>query len=867
MRPTDTTLPIEALRPAFDEALAAGPVVVSAPTGSGKSTRVPTWCLGSEASRVLVVEPRRVACRSLAQRVAELEEAELGCAVGYHVRDDHRAGDDTRILFATPGIVLRRFGEIDDGGWDTVVLDELHERGLETDLILALLTHRLRSGSDPPRLVVMSATLAGDRVAEHVGGHHVEGEGRAYPVEVRYLGAAGGAGGDARGGRASTRHRSPLLPVPHGLEGRVVRALGEARDLDGDVLVFLPGKGEIRSCAAAVRSAGHLGDLDVVELHGGLSLGQQNRAFVTGGRRKVVLATNVAETSVTIPGIGVVIDSGLVRQTRWYRDRGFLTLVPIAEDSATQRTGRAGRTGPGVALRLWDEAAQLAPRTPPEIHRESLTPLMLAAAACGQTVKELPFLDPPKEEAVARARDELKGLGALDGDERITERGEKLFGLPLDPALGRLLVEAAAGATSADGDAEGDLDKAREVLEDVVDLVSGLSAGGPPPRAPAEAVEAQPARGGNPAEDPLRCDAVALLAAVRGSAQAGAGGSGSGGRGTSEALRVSRRLREAFGLPRRLPPADRSIDRRALAGVILAANPRAVHVARRRGRRVAWAAGGPELVLARESAVATGPGPDPTAGIEAVAVLDTHAVGSGFQDMLLLATCAMPMPLAWLREAGLGEDRLGQPKIDKRHRRIVARVRREWAGRLLEEREEVPRGALARRALAELFLEGRVFPEALEESRRRLQAAALARGLTEAASLPGVTGGGVDTTGWDGLLEEIHPGGVPELKAWVEARIADLGVESGADLALLSADDLTAPELPWQIASALERDFPLRLELPDATYELEYVPGRREVTLVKVSGTRKDPPSLAFLPRLPGFTVKVRHGDMLRTLR
>ena len=854
----NSTLPIEALRPAFEAALAAGPVVVSAPTGSGKSTRVPTWCLPSDTSRVLVVEPRRVACRSLAQRVAELEGGKLGGTVGYHVRDDHRAGDDTRILFATPGIVLRRFGEIDDGAWDTVVLDELHERGLETDLILALLTRRLRSSArtaaGAPHLVVMSATLAGDQVAEHVGGRHVEGEGRAYPVAVRHLGTGGG-------------QRASLLPDPGGLEGRVVRALAEARDLAGDVLVFLPGKGEIRGCAAAVRSAGHLGDLEVVELHGGLSLGQQNRAFARGKRRKVVLATNVAETSVTIPGIGVVIDSGLVRQTRWYRDRGFLSLVPIAEDSATQRTGRAGRTAPGVALRLWDEAAQLAPRTPPEIHRESLTPLLLAAAACGERVEELPFLDPPKEEAVAHARDELEGLGALDGEGRITERGEKLFGLPLDPALGRLLVEAAA----EDGaDAAGD-GKAREVLEDVVDLVSGLATGGPPPRAPAKAVEAQSARGGNPAEDPERCDAVALLVAVRGSAQAGAGGSVHGGRGASEALTVSRRLREAFGLPRRLPPADRPIDRRALARIVLAANPRAVHVARRRGRRVSWAAGGPELVLARESAVASGPGaghqPDPTAGIEAIAVLDTHAVGSGFRDMLLLATCAMPLPLAWLREAGLGEDRLGQPKIDKGRKRIVATVRREWAGRLLDEREEVPRGDLARGALVKLFLEGRVFPQALEESRRRLQAAALARGLAEAASLPGMATGGVDTTGWDELLEEIHPGGVPELEGWVEARVADLGVESGADLALLSAADLTAPELPWQVASALERDYPLRLELPDATYEMDYAVGRREVTLVKVSGTRKGPPSLAFLPRLPGFKVKVRHGEMLRTLR
>lgn len=822
--PRSPALPIEPLRPAVLQALEDGAVVVSAPTGSGKSTRVPVWCRGDGGERrVLVVEPRRVACRSLAQRVAQLEGEELGRGVGYHVRDDRRAGDDTHLLYATPGIVLRLFDRL--GDWDTVILDEFHERGLETDLLLALLAARRTAGAQDRGLLVMSATLAGDRLAAHLDGRHLEGEGRAHPVEVRHL-AAGG------------RKGATLLPDADGLEARVVAALREARELPGDVLVFLPGKGEIAACRGALDGAAGVGDVEVLELHGGLTLDQQSRAFRTGGRRKVVLATNVAETSVTLPGIGVVVDSGLVRQTRWYRDRGFLSLVPIAADSAEQRKGRAGRTRPGVCFRLWGEAAQLRPRTPPEVHRETLTPLVLAAAALGERLEDLPFLDPPKEEAVAAARDELSALGALDGDGLLTERGRRIFGLPLDAALGRLLIEAQDGP--------------RELLEDVVDLVSALAVDRPLPAPPRRVMDAHAVpKASEPALDPAHCDAVTTLATVRAAARGGAGG-----RALAEALSTARRLRRAFDLPVELPEPERRVERRALARVVLAADPRTVHVARRRGRRTAWAAGGPELVLARESAAAG------VEGIEAVAVLATHAVGSGFRKMTLLATCALPLPLRWLEQEGFGEERLGAPKV--RSGRIVARVERVWAGRVLGEEERTPRGELAREALVELFLEGRVFAEARRTAEERLNAARLALGLARNRE--------ARTAGWEARISEPYADrgfadAVPELEAWSRRRVDELGVESGDDLALLSGDDLLPPALPYDVDHVLAGEFPLTLELPDATYALQYEPARRRVTLVKTSGSRSEPPPLAFLPRLGGFQVRVRHGQMLRTVR
>ncbi|TNF24256.1 MAG: ATP-dependent RNA helicase, partial [Deltaproteobacteria bacterium] len=376
--PAPTELPIDALRQAFDAALRAGPVVVTAPTGSGKSTRVPSWCPGP----VLVVEPRRVACRSLARRVAELEGTSVGAEVGYHVRDDRRASDATRILFATPGVVLRWLAGGAALPFATVILDELHERSLDVDLLLALLLSRR-----PAQLVAMSATLDAERVAAHLGGTLLRGDGRLFPVAVSYLG------------------EPAALPTSEGLADRVADAVARAEQDPGDVLVFLPGKAEIARVADRLeRRCPH----EVLQLHGALPAEVQDRAFSPGPRRRVILATNVAETSLTLPRIGVVIDAGLVRRTRYHHGRGVLTLTAIAGDSADQRTGRAGRLGPGVCYRLWGRAGRLEPVTPPEIARESLVPLVLGAAACGADVDALAFLDPPAGHAVAQARGELE---------------------------------------------------------------------------------------------------------------------------------------------------------------------------------------------------------------------------------------------------------------------------------------------------------------------------------------------------------------------------------------------------------------------------------------------------------------------------
>ena len=789
-------LPIEHLHDEVLTALGNGPVVISSPTGSGKSTQVPRWCPGP----VLVVEPRRVACRALAGWVAELEGAELGKDVGYHVRDERRAVDETRILFATPGIALRLADRWKD--FATIVLDEFHERSLDVDLLLALLLDRVRQGRLEAKLVVMSATLDGERVAEHLGGWHLHAEGRTFPVQIDHL------------------DDGLLLPDVRGLEDRVAKALARSPAAEGDVLVFLPGKGEIRGCAQRL---GRLPGIDVQELHGGLPLDQQSRIFRPTSGRKVVLATNVAETSLTVPGIGVVIDSGLVRRTRYHRGRGFLTLVPIALDSADQRAGRAGRTGPGRCIRLWSGVAQLEERTPPEVFRESLVPLVLAAAACDARVGALPFFDPPREHAVEAAEEELHLLGALRGEGAITPRGRRLYGLPLDVHLSRMLVEA----------------EDRGQLDDMIDLVACLAAQRP-------LLSGYPAEEDLPREDLLAgCDATHLIRALRGDPL----WRPFLNRGALEEVRwLQSRLRRLYDLPRK-GPTRYTVYRKPLALAVLAADPRTAHVARQRGKRVAWANGGTEIELGRESAVGL------LEGVEALVILATRALGLGQRDTRVLATRAMPVPLGWLVEAGLGRDRLGHTKV--KEGQVITRIERVHARRVLTTREEVPEGRLAREAMALLFLEGRLFKETLPVTRERLAAASLAWRLARQ-----------ERSAW---LEELHalygedpPG---DLKRWVLERLRTLGVESGEDLALLAPEDLLAPDLPPHQRDELDRHFPRQLKLPGATYALEYDLNERRVTLHQVTGRRVEVPPLTYLPMFQGLRVRLEYKGSYRKLR
>ncbi|MGE0037626.1 MAG: ATP-dependent helicase HrpB, partial [Xanthobacteraceae bacterium] len=428
-------LPIDASLPALTAALAAcNTAVLVAPPGAGKTTRVPLvlaeepWAKGK---RIIVLEPRRIAARAAAARMAATLGEEVGETVGYRVRFGSKVTRATRIEVVTEGVFSRMV--LDDPELDGIaalLFDEFHERSLDADLGLALARDVQQGLRDDLKLLVMSATLDGARVAALLGGAPVvESAGRAFPVDTRYLG------------------RDPQAPIERQVADAAARAL---RADAGSLLVFLPGAGEIRRAETMLRERINDPSVDIVPLYGALDSDVQDRAIAPAppGRRKVVLATSIAETSLTIDGVRVVIDSGLARVPRYEPDVGLMRLetVRVSRAAADQRRGRAGRTEPGICYRLWDEpqTASLAAANVPEILAADLSGLVLDLAHWGVTdPAKLAFLDPPPPAAIKEAKALLLSLGAIDDDGRITARGRALRQLPLPPRLARMVVEGA----------------------------------------------------------------------------------------------------------------------------------------------------------------------------------------------------------------------------------------------------------------------------------------------------------------------------------------------------------------------------------------------------------------------------------------
>jgi ATP-dependent helicase HrpB len=445
MRAFETPLPIDEVLPQLAASLRARPnAVLVAPPGAGKSTRVPLTLLDEPwvgQRKLIVLEPRRLAARAAADRMARTLGEEVGDTVGLRVRLGSRIGRRTRIEVVTEGVFSRMI--LEDPALDgvaAVLFDEFHERSLDADLGLALALDAQGGLRDDLRLLAMSATLDGARVARLMGEAPViRSEGRAYPVETRYLG------------------RDPNRRIDEAVADAILRAL---RGESGSLLVFLPGQGEIRRVETRLRE--RMGDpaVDLAPLYGALDRAEQDRAVEPAGpgRRKVVLATAIAETSLTIEGVRVVIDSGLARVPVYEPGIGLTRLetVRVSRASADQRRGRAGRTAPGVCFRLWEEAAtgSLEPFAKPEILSADLAPLLLDCAAWGVAdPATLPFLDRPPAPAVKEARALLLELGAVDQDGRITNTGRRLQALPLPPRLARMVMDASERGPDAARDA------------------------------------------------------------------------------------------------------------------------------------------------------------------------------------------------------------------------------------------------------------------------------------------------------------------------------------------------------------------------------------------------------------------------------
>ncbi|MBB5210289.1 ATP-dependent helicase HrpB [Microbulbifer hydrolyticus] len=431
------SLPIQDVLPELQDALTEhSNVVLQAPPGAGKTTAVPLALLDSpwlQNRKIIMLEPRRLAARSAAARMAELLGEPVGRTVGYQIRAERKSGPDTRILVVTEGI-LTRLLQSDPELADTalVIFDEFHERNLQGDLALALSLQSQEVLREDLKLLVMSATLDAGAVAGLLGDAPViTSEGRAYPVEIEYL--------SHREVPEDTRQLPALM-------SRKIRELVGSEE--GSLLAFLPGVREIREVESNLREAfADRADIVVAPLYGDLSKQQQDSAIAPcpGGRRKIVLATNVAETSITIEGIRLVVDSGLMRESRFDPNTGMNRLVTtqISQSSATQRTGRAGRLCAGRSLRLWSESTQrgMAKKNAPEILLSDLAPVMLDLAQWGVTdVAELHWLDIPPPGPVAQARTLLQELGALDEDLRITAHGEAMLNLGTHPRLAHMML-------------------------------------------------------------------------------------------------------------------------------------------------------------------------------------------------------------------------------------------------------------------------------------------------------------------------------------------------------------------------------------------------------------------------------------------
>lgn len=426
-------LPINDILPELLSAVSThSNVLLHAPPGAGKTTRVPLELLAlipTDAGRIIMLEPRRIAAVSAARWMARCLGEEVGQTVGYSIRFDSRTSAATRIEVVTEGILTRRI-QNDPllEGVAMVIFDEFHERSIHADLGLALCLDVQQQVRNDLKILVMSATLDIEPLAGMLDNAPViSSEGRSFPVEEIYLDDQGGA------------------KLPQRMTAAILRALNET---EGDILAFLPGSGEIRNCAACLAESG-LADRNVTvcQLYGDLPFAEQQKAIQPGAQRKIVLATSIAETSLTIEGVKVVIDCGMSRRMQFDPARGMNRLVTLRESraSAEQRKGRAGRLAPGVCYRLFSRHTlnSMIPHTPPEIRETDLSPLLLELAAWGTADPlALQWLDAPPDASMAAARNLLVELDALDGSGRITSLGHEMMRLPLHPRLGRLMLRS-----------------------------------------------------------------------------------------------------------------------------------------------------------------------------------------------------------------------------------------------------------------------------------------------------------------------------------------------------------------------------------------------------------------------------------------
>ncbi len=838
----DKSLPIVSARAALETAWKVGkPIVLSAPTGSGKSTCVPLWLAERELLEgaavesdkiVLVVEPRRVACRALAMYLSKLRGEPVGEHIGYAVRFDKQHGKSTRVLFVTPGVALGMLaqGEL-SARCHTLMLDEFHERSAEVDLLAARAQLLCKPGG--VRLLLCSATLDTEALAEKIGGCVINSSGRSFDVEVSYQGEAG--------------------PSDDNLESRVCRAVTKAlSQCEGDILVFLPGRGEIRRCRAQLEGSvqSNSASVELVEVHGGVSPERLANAFAAGKERRVYLSTNVAESSVTLPGVRCVIDSGLSRRIVHRSGRSLLALSTIAQDAADQRAGRAGRVAAGECWRLWGDDFRLERLTPPEVSGIELDDFVLRAATMGlqgNTFDEAPWISRPPAFAVQRARERLVAAGVLDEGLCLSERGRAFGRLPVSAARAGLLLDAPP-----------------QLRTDLADLVARVEVDRSLVRAPAKSRSAQDARAVLFAH--ARDEVEFELAALRGG---NAHHHELDTRTLNETRRVAKALREAIGASPTDPTKSEPTwtDREALVAYVLAHAPELAFARRPRDAKKTRAHGRPAKAEAwanddgTELALYAFRFPDGDGGVsgeeanrsepdrsEAALIFGARWIGVGLRARGV-GELAMPIELSALKLAGLGTLQLGTPRIIRKGGSISIEAPSLWrfASVSREDKGGRLRGDSLRRASASLLAGGAMYPDLVS----RLEEACLHRDLLE--SLPPFN-------------EHLDPTGGRSGEEWLYFRLGQLGLENGEDFELVGVDDLV-PDLEARVRAHgadpallldLRKDFPLTFVDRGARYRIKRANLERRRVVIEPGNTnakKRGEVSAKALPRYRGFSV------------
>ncbi|MEZ8702260.1 helicase-related protein [Vibrio cyclitrophicus] len=787
-------LPIDSYQNAFHDQIGSSHLVVEAETGSGKSTRLPVWA--SQHGRVLVVEPRRIACTSLAKYLAQQSGEKLGSKVGYAIKLESEYSEQTDVVFVTPGIALRWLSEDGLASFDVIVVDEFHERRWDIDLLVAILKQKASH-----RLVITSATIEGERLAHYLNANRISCEGRTYQVAIE-----------------NRANESRVLPDIRHLEQRIAEEVNHQLIASrGDILVFLPGKKEIVHCEQTLAKNP---DIQVVKLHASVS--DKERGLALSGRnidtkndgdslRKVILATNVAETSLTIPDIGVVIDSGLERRTVQRNGRTTLMLKSISRASAKQRAGRAGRVMDGVCVRLYGEHAALELVTPPELQREELTEPMLAAACCGAPLESLSFLDPIPEKSLNSATQTLLTMEAINTDHQITEHGKKLYPLPIDALYADIVTRI----------------KNKALKEAMVDLTAALSVPARLYQLPnnvdhLEALAQQEKEG---------CDLSLLIQIVRGrdyphleiDKQA-----------LNEAQGLATQMREVFELPQ-LEVASR-FQRIELLKTIVNLHPELVFV-RRLKRKEAFANGMLEVVLGRQNRF-----PD---NAQAMLVLDTHSLpGRGVKQTLILATTTAPIPLELVVEADLGEWQQSETVVNDEG--VFTEMALVYAGRTITTKLVEAEGPLSLKPIVDLVVSGAQLPGFAEARTQEIKHWQLYVKL------------GLDEqTQFTPEIEQLS------FELWLIEQLEVLGVTDVSELEMFEHNDIPFDGIPAWLYNEFSEKYPFSLCLADLQLEVEYLTGRKLIYVHYQSGSRKLSPKRWELPTWSGWRIQYKKASRI----